>query len=293
MESNQTLLPQKEEKKLHIIKTLVVETFKGWIDDKASRIAAALAYYTIFAIAPLLIITISVVGFVFGESAAQNEIATQLEDMIGPEVASVVESAVASTNKPTSGIIATIIGFVTMLLGASGLFGEIQAALNTIWKAEPPEGGGIMLLVKNRLILFGMVFSIGFVLMLSLFAGIAVTAVTEYFDFGAFLQWLNLIISFGLVTLLFAIIYKVLPDVTPAWSDVWIGSAVTSLLFTIGKLLIGLYMGSSNIGSAYGAAGSLIVFLVWIYYSAQVFLLGAEFTYVYAHRYGSLAKTSK
>jgi len=274
---------------LKIFVELLKATFEAWQTDKASRLAAALAYYTVFSIAPLLIITIIIVGLIFGEQAAQNQIATQLEESVGAQAAQFIQGVVASAAKPNSLSLASVISVLTMLMGASGLFAQLQDALNTIWHVEPPPLG-VLDFIKRRLVLFGMVCSISMLLLISLFASVIVRAVTNYFHLGSSLQLSSQLISFLIITILFALLYKALPDTHIDWSDVWIGAVVTSVLFTLGNWGIGLYLGSNNVGSAYGAAGSLIVLLVWIYYSAQVFLLGGEFTQVYAHRYGSWAK---
>lgn len=280
------------EQLLNILKSignLLKESFLAWQADKASRLAAALAYYTAFAMAPLLIIAIAVVSLVLSEQAAQNEIVTALEDTVGRQSAELLEEAIVNASQPAATTLASLIGFGALLFAASGLFGQLQEALNTAWHVESQTDGGIIYFVKRRLLMFVMVFIIGGLLLLSLVASIAVSALTEYFQLGSYLQNINLLVSFGLVTLLFALVYKILPEADISWRDVWLGAAVTSVLFTLGKYLIGLYLGSSNVGSAYGAAGSLLVILVWIYYSAQIFLFGAEFTYVYAQKFGSLA----
>jgi len=277
---------------LNILKSsgsLLKESFLAWQANKASRLAAALAYYTVFALAPLLIIAIALVSLVLSEQAAQNEIVTALEDTVGRQAAQLLEDAIVNASQPAASTLASLIGFGTLLFAASGLFGQLQEALNTAWRVGSQAGDGIVYFIKRRLLMFFMVFIIGGLLLLSLAASIAVSALTEYFQLGSYLQNINLLVSFGLVTLLFALIYKILPEADISWRDVWMGAIVTSVLFTLGKYLIGLYLGSSNVGSAYGAAGSLLVILVWIYYSAQIFLFGAEFTYVYARKFGSLA----
>jgi len=266
---------------------LIKETIEAWSKDKASRLAAALAYYAIFSIAPLLIVIIAITGLIFGESAARDEIAHQIEGLVGREAAAMIQTMIANINNPASGIIASIIGVSTILFGASGLFNQVQSALNTIWHAPPRQDKGITSFVKQRLTHFAMVFGVGAVLLFSLFTDIVLTAISEYFGIDPLPQARNFSTLFVTTTLLFAVIYKVLPDVKIAWRDVAIGAAVTALLFNAGKILIGSYMGRSSVGSAYGAAGSLVVLLVWIYYSMQIFLLGAEFTHVYALKFGS------
>ncbi|MGC9397011.1 MAG: YihY/virulence factor BrkB family protein [Anaerolineae bacterium] len=269
---------------------LLKETALAWQQDKASRLAAALAYYAIFSIAPLLVIIIAIIGLVFGERAAQAEIAHQLEDLVGPEAAVMIENMLANFGNTASGIFASLVGLGTLLYGASGLFNHVQGTLNTIWHAPPTSGNGVVYFFKQRVLHIAMVFGVGALLMLSLFAELVISAITGYLNLESFPQARNFLVSLGMLTLLFAVIYKILPQVKIAWRDVLVGAVVTSLLFNVGRLLIGAYMRWSNIGSIFGAAGSLAVLLVWIYYSAQIFLLGAEFTHVYAQKFGSLAK---
>ena len=275
-----------------VIVELLQETFQEWQEDKASRLAAALAYYTAFAIAPLLIIAIAIAAVVFGQEAAQGGIFQQLKDLIGPEGAAAVETMIENSRKPAEGTIATIISVVVLLFGASGVFGQLQDSLNTIWEVAPKPGRGVMGFIKDRFLSFTMVLGIGFLLLVSLILS-AVLAVLSNFlgDLipGLTLLWtiLNFLLSFGVVTVLFALIYRFLPDAKIAWGDVWFGAAITALLFTIGKSLIGLYLGNSSVGSTYGAAGSFVVLLLWVNYSAQILFFGAEFTQVYANKYGS------
>jgi membrane protein len=270
---------------------LLKEAYRDWSEDKASRLAAALAYYTAFSVAPLLLITIAVAGLVFGREAAQGRILGQLEGLMGP-AAGAIETSVANSQDPGAGTLSAIIGIATLIWSASSLFGQLQESLNTIWEVAPDPNAGIVATLKRRFLSMTMVLGVGFVLLVSLVVTAGVAAVGNFFGSllpgGAFLwQIVNVGLSFAVVTLLFAAIYKVLPDVTVAWGDVWIGSAFTALLFTVGKLLIGLYLGHASVGSTFGAAGSLLVFLVWVYYSAQILFFGAEFTQVYARRYGS------
>ena len=271
---------------------LIKQTLTAWQTDKASRLAAALAYYAIFSLAPLLMIVIAIIALVFGERAARNEIAGQLQALVGPDAAGMIQTMIANLNNRTSGILATIIGTLTIVLGASGLFGQLQSALDTIWHVPPPEKGNFVKVLKEWLMHFAMVLGVGALLLLSLLSGIAATAITNYFNVGNILHIVNISTSLFLTTLLFAIIYKALPTVKIAWWDVWIGATVTAILFTLGKLLIDVYMANSSIGSAYGAAGSLVVLLVWVYYSAQIFLLGAEFTHAYTQIFGSMRETN-
>jgi len=277
---------------LRSVGELLKETFQEWNQDKASRLAAALAYYTIFSIAPLLMIAIAVAGAVFGEEAARGEIVTQIQGLVGEAGATVVQTALANVNQTKTGIVGTCIGIVTLLLGATGIFGEMQDALNTIWEVAPKPGQGIWVLIRRRLISFSMVVGIGILLLLSLFLSTALAAFSSFMNswipgLATGLSILNFVVSFGLMTLLFAMIYVILPDVEIAWKDVLVGAATTAFLFTIGRTLLSMYLGSAAVSSTFGAASSLAVLLVWIYYSAQVFFLGAEFTQVYARKYGS------
>jgi len=271
---------------------LLKDSVKAWSDDKASRLAAALSYYTVFSIAPLLVIVIAVAGLVLGEEAVRGQIVSQIGDTVGPETAEFIQTLIANASEPSSGIIATVVGVVTLLLGASGVFGQLQGALDTIWRVEPAPGRGILGTIQDRFLGLAMVLGIGFLLMVALVASTAISVASTFIGErlpvpAGWLSVLDFVLSFAVITVLFAFIFKFLPRVTIAWRDVWLGAAVTSALFNVGKLLIGWYLGTSGAGSAFGAAGSLIVLLLWVYYSAQIFLLGAEFTRVYANRYGS------
>jgi len=277
---------------LRAIFDLLKGTGQAWQHDNASRLAAALAYYAIFSITPLLIIIIAIIGLVFGERAAQAEIAQQLEDLVGAESALMIENMLANFGNPASGILTSLVGLVTLLYGASGLFHHVQGTLNTIWHAPVQTGNGVMHFVKQRFLHLAMVFGVGALLMLALFAELVITTIVGYLNLENIPQARNFLVALGMLTVMFAIIFKVLPQVKIAWRDVLIGAAVTSLLFNVGRILIGTYMRLSNVGSIFGAAGSLVVLLVWIYYSAQIFLLGAEFTHVYAQKFGSLRQLS-
>ena len=255
---------------------------------------AAIAFYTVTSIAPLLLIVIAVAGLVFGEDAAQGAITAQLGGLMGQQTAEVLQSAVANAATKSSSIIATIIGFVTVLVTASGVFVEMQSSLNAIWKAEL-QGTTLSRWIRARAASIGLVAALGFLLMVSLLVSAGLTAFGNYLNsilpFGELiLTALNTVISVGLLSVLFAAIYKVLPDRHLEWGDVMVGAVVTALLFTIGKSLIGWYIGSSAVASTYGAAGALMVLLLWVYYTAQIFLLGAEFTKVYASRHGKTLK---
>ena len=270
---------------------LVKETVQAFIADGALSRGASIAFYTVTSIAPVLVIVVAIAGLAFGDAAAQNAIAFQVSGLMGQSAADLLQSAIKSASGKSSGIIATIIGLVTLLVTASGVFGEMQTTLNAIWKAEP-SGGTVSQLVRARTASLGLVVVLGFLLMVSLVVSAALAGlagvVNGYLPFGDLvLSVLNLLLSFVMIALLFAAIYKVLPDRRLEWHDVAVGAVVTTLLFEIGKFLIGLYLGRSAVASSYGAAGSLVVVLLWIYYSAQIFLLGAEFTKVYASTHGS------
>lgn len=271
---------------------LLRETFQEWTDDKAPRLAAALSYYTVFSLAPLLIIAIGVAGFVLGRGDVQEQILSEVETFLGAEGRELVRGLIQDASRPGASLVATIIGIVTLAFGASGVYGQLQEALNTIWEVEPAPGASIWDTVRKRFLSFTMVIGSGFLLLVSLLVSAAISAVSTYFSEllpGTDFAWqiLNLAASFAVVTLLFALMFKVLPDVEIEWGDVWIGAAVTAVLFTVGKFLIGLYLGTSAPGSTYGGAGSLVVILLWVYYSAQILFFGAEFTQVYARHYGS------
>lgn len=274
---------------------LLKETVKEWQEDKVPLLAAALAYYTIFSLAPLLIIVIAIAGLAFGEEAARGTLDNQIAGLVGTDGAKTIQTMIQSAYQPSSGIVASVISIVTLLLGASGVFAQLQEALNTIWEAPPKKGDGIGSMVKSRTLSFAMVLVIGFLLLVSLVISAALATVNSFFSsllpgFDFLWQLVNFAISFAVITVLFGLIYRVLPDVKVPWSDVWHGAVVTSLLFTVGKWLIGLYLGHSSVSSAYGAAGSFVVVLIWVYYSAQILLFGAEFTQVYSKRFGSRFK---
>jgi len=273
---------------------LFKKTFKEFGEDKATRLGAALAYYTIFSIAPLLLIAIAVAGLVFGQEAAHKEISGQLGGLLGHQGATGIEEMIKSAAKPKTGTIATIIGAVTLFFGASGVFMQLKDALNTIWNVEEKKAGGIKGFIKERFLSMAMVCGVGFLLLVSLIFDAAISAMGGYlgrrFPGGeAILQGAQLVISFALVTVLFAVIFRVLPDVHPEWRDVWFGAVFTALLFVLGKFGLSIYLGKAAIGTSYGAAGSLVILLVWVYWSAQILFFGAEFTQVYARTHGSMA----
>lgn len=265
----------------------------AWVDDYASSMGAALAYYTMFSIAPLLLIVIAIAGFFYGEDAARGAIFAQLSGLIGADGAAAVQGLLKSVNKPAETMFATVVGLITLLIGATTVFGELQDALNRIWRAPAlVDKGGLWGLLRRRVLAFGMILGIGFLLIVSLVMSAALAALGKWMGpafagWDVLLQIVNFVIGFVIITVLFAMIYKIMPRVAIAWRDVWLGAVVTALLFSAGKFLIGLYIGKSSIASGFGAAGSLVVLLVWIYYSTQIFLLGAEFTWVYANLHGS------
>jgi len=276
------------------IKELLAQTWKEWQKDDATRIGAALAYYTTFSLAPLLVVATSVAGLVYGKDAAEGEVTKQLTNMLGAQGAEQVQTMLANAHSHSGGVIATIVGTIAVLIGCGTVFIELQAALNRMWETPPPKEkkSGILGWLKKRGLSFGLVLVIGFLLLVSLMvsavlsgAGDALGARIELPP--AILSVLNFVVSTAVIAALFALLYKVLPDEKIDWGDVWVGGLVTAVLFSIGKALIGLYLGNSSVASAYGAAGSLAVVLIWIYYSAQLVLFGAEFTQVYANRHGS------
>jgi membrane protein len=273
---------------LHRASSLVVETFFEWYEDRAPRLGAALAYYTVFALAPALILVIALVGLLLGGEAAESQIVRQIEDLVGRRAAEAIQAAIENT-RTEGGLITTGLGIVTLLFGLWGVFGELQDALNTIWGVAPKPGRGVIDVVQQRFWSFAMVVGIGFLLLVSLAVSTWLAALGAFFGEVLpipvhLMEGANVVFSWAVITLLFAMIFKFLPDVKLAWSNVWVGASVTALLFSIGKSLIGLYLGRSAAASTYGAAGSLIVILIWIYYSAQILFFGAEFTKVYSRR---------
>jgi membrane protein len=271
---------------------LLKETAREWNKDNALRLAAALSYYTIFSLAPLLILATAIAGFFLGDEAIKGELSGQLRGLIGDDGAEAVEGLVAGARKPTTGTIATVTSLLAILFGATGVFTELKAALNQIWNAEPKKSSGIWGFLKDRLLSFGMVASIGFLLLVSLLINAALAGVTKYFSGfipipPTVIHTLYSVISLGLVTVLFALLFKVLPEVKVQWRDVWVGATLTAVLFTVGKFLIGLYLGKSSIASSFGASASLALILVWTYYSSLILFFGAEFTQVYSEHHGS------
>jgi membrane protein len=280
---------------------LLRDTWNAWIDDAAPSMGAALSYYTLFSLAPLLLIAISVAGLWFGVDAARSEVVRQIESMVGADSAAAVESMLLTLDQPGAGIAGTIVGVLTLLVGATTVFAELRNAMDRVWdtpaSAASPRGGffgAVWELLRTRLLSLGLVLGVGFLLLVSLLASAALSAAGRWFAgsadavFAGALQALNEAASFAFITALFVMIYKWMPRVRVAWRDVWLGALLTAALFVVGKTLIGVYIGRSGVASPFGAAGSLVVLLLWVYWSAQIFLFGAEFTAVYARRYGSL-----
>jgi membrane protein len=270
---------------------LIKEAATDWVDDHAPRLGAALAYYTVFSLVPLLVIIIALIGLVFGEEAAQSTIMAQMANLVGEQTAAAIKDMIQRANQPSTGLLSTLIALATLLVGASGVFGQLQDALNAVWGVEPKEGRGPWGFIKDRFLSFVAVLGTGFLLLVSLTLSAVLAAFGKWFGGWlplpeAVLEAFNFLLSFMVITGLFALIFKVLPDARIAWRDVWVGAALTAALFTIGKFAIAMYLGKSNVASAYGTAGSLIIVLVWVYYSAQILLYGAEFTQVYANRVG-------
>ncbi len=274
---------------------LVRKSVAAWNDDYAPSMGAALAYYTAFSLAPLLLVVIAVAGLAFGADAARGEIVGQLRSLVGKEGAEAVQTLLASASRPATSIPASLLGIATLFVGATSVFAELQNSLDRIWRAPAlRQPQGLWALVRSRLLSFGMVITIGFLLLVSLVLSAVLSAVGRWggailpqSDF--LLQVANLVVGFAITSALFAAAYRILPRVKIDWADVWVGAAVTAAFFTLGKYLIGLYLGRSALASGFGAAGSLVVILAWVYYSSQLFLLGAEFTWVYAHDHGSRA----
>jgi membrane protein len=271
--------------------SLLTQATQAWANDYAPSMGAALSYYTLFSIAPVLVIVIAVAGWFFGDEAVRGELTGGLHGLMGEQGAKAIEGMIANASNPKNGIIATVVGVVVLFIGATTVFGELQNALDRIWRAPvQKKTGGVWGLLRSRLLSIGMIVSIAFVLMVSLVFDAVLQGLGRMWGTGAweaFAQALNTVVAFGLTTTVFALIYKLMPRAKIEWHDVWVGSAVTAVLFTLGKFLISFYIGRSAVASSFGAAGSLAVVMIWVYYSAQIFLLGAEFTWVYAHSHGS------
>jgi membrane protein len=269
---------------------LLRDTVGDWYEDRAQRLGAALAFYTLFALAPGFVILIPLTGVFLGPQAAQGYIVEQIESLIGRAGAEAIEATIVSAREEGAGV--TVIAVITLVFGLWWVFGELQDALNTIWGVTPRPGRGFLVILRERFWSFTLVVGIGFLLLVSLAVSAWLAALGGFFANllpapAVVLEAVNFVISFCVITFLFGMIFKLLPDVYVAWRDVWLGAALTSLLFTLGKVVIGLYLGRTTIGSAYGAAGSLVVILLWVYYSAQILFFGAEFTKVWARRQGA------
>jgi membrane protein len=278
-------------KSLKAMFKLLKEAASEWVADKCPRLGAALSYYTIFAIPPLFIIVIFIASLVFDEKEVRNSLFGQVGGLVGEKGAASIQSALTASESHKQGMVASVLAVVTLLLTSTGLFIELQSALNTVWGVESKPGQGVWGFLKNRLLSFAMIVGIGFLLLVSLVVSAALSAVSKYFSAlvpGLDVLWtiVNLFVSLGVITVLFAMMFKVLPDVKIAWRDVWVGAFLTAALFTAGKFFLGLYLGHNSAVSAYGAAGSIVLILLWVYYSAQILFFGAEFTQVYAYKYG-------
>ena len=265
--------------------TLVSQAFNEWVEDKAPRLGAALAYYAAFSIAPLLILLVALVGFFFKENTLQ-QVQTQIAALAGDNAAEAIVAIIRGVKSSSGGGLATVISFVTLIVGATGMFSQLQDAMNTIWEVTPKPRQMWMDVLRSRLLSFCMVLAIGGLLLASMFVSAYLAAASRYFQHmfpmtGPVWPLVDFGLSFAITTMLFAAIFKILPDVYIAWRDVWLGAAVTAILFAIGKIAIGLYLGRSSFSSAYGAAGSFLVMLAWVYYSSQILFFGAEFTQVY------------
>ncbi len=279
---------------LRAVWTLLRAAFEEWQKDKISRQAAALAYFTVFSLVPLLLMVLSVAGGIFGQQTAERQLLSQLEEIVGPESARAVVTLIGSLQNVRLGRTGIVIGMVALLWGASNVFYQLKDVLNTIWQVEPKPGQGWQREVVVRAFSMLMVFGMGFLLLLSLIIAGAVAALKQVLANGlvglpAFITiWtVNVLLGFGINSLLFAAVFRLLPDAKIAWGDVWVGAGMTAALFTLGQLLIGSYLGSSRLGAALGTPGAVVIILFWIYWSAQTLFFGAELTWVYANRYGS------
>jgi membrane protein len=285
-------IPRRDAPPLKAVWGVVRDTVSDWITHNASSLGAALAFYTLFSIAPILVIAMAVAGSVFGPNVAETQVLDQMRGLLGDAGAKAVQSLLASAHQSGLKGVAAAIGVVTLLIGATSVFGELQKTLDYIWKSPEKSSVAWWRILRSRILSVGLILGVGFLLMVSLVVSAALSALGAWFQ-TFLVQWsvilpaLDLVLSLGLATVLFAMIYKFVPREDIAWGDVWIGGLVTACLFTVGKQLIGLYLGRSSLSSAYGAAGSVMVLLLWIYYSAQIFLLGAEFTHVFTYALGS------
>lgn len=273
------------------------DSIDGWLRHNVARTGAALAFYTVFSLAPVLLLSIAIAGFFFGDEAARGEIVAQIRGLIGTTGAAAIQAILKNVNRPGAGIIATLVSVVTLFIGANTALAELKAGLDQIWDVPSERRQGFWYFIRTRVLSAGLILALGFLLLVSLVISAAMTGLERLWGgeevVSLVVSWLNIAFSFGLVVVLFATIYKVLPSVRIAWRDVFVGAVVTALLFTIGKFAIGAYLGNSSIAGTYGAAGSVVLLLVWVYYSAQIFLLGAEFTRSYAYQLGSFNPARK
>lgn len=275
------------------VKLLFRQAFSDWSDHDAPTMGAALAYYSVLSLAPLLVVAVWIAGMVYGQKAASGEILYQVRGLVGSAGAEVIQDILKNAKSPATGTIASMLGILTLLFGASGVFKALRDSLNRIWGVKGAGGSGLWAAIRQETLTFGMVLGIGFLLLVSLVVSALLTALGKFFESRVpvtLWHFFNIVVSLVVVTVLFALIYRVVPSTRIEWRDVWVGAFVTAVLFTTGKSLIGLYLGKASVGSAYGAAGSLVAVLVWVYYSAQIFLLGAEFTHVYAKMEGSRSR---
>lgn len=280
------------------LKTVLLASLKSWVDHRGDSKGAALAFYTLFSMTPILVLAIVATGYIFGAEAAQGEIVGQVQGLVGPNGAQVIQALLVAARDPASGLVATLVASVLLLLGTTSVFAELKDSLDEVWGIDKPRQSTFNVLLRTRLLSFGMVLVLAFLLLVSLVVSAAL-AMIEHREGGvlgssaAVLATTSSLISFGVITCMFAVIYKTLPDAPLTWRDVWIGATFTAVLFSVGKYVIGLYLGNSGVASSFGAAGSLIALLLWVYYSAQIFFLGAEFTRHYARWFGSLQQKKR
>jgi membrane protein len=278
-------------RRLRRLGSLLKETAVQWDEDQAARQAASLALYTLLSVAPLLIVSIKVAGIALGDEAARGQVSQEVGRLVGPQAGAAIEAMVTNAQQPGQGVIGSLVGLAVLLFGASGVFGELQTSLNQIWEVKPKPNRGIVGFLKDRVFSFTMVMSVAFLLLVSLVVSAVLATVTEHFrgiiPYPALWWTLNVAIGIGVTTVLFALIYKIIPDAQIEWRDVWVGAFATAVLFSVGRVLLSWYVGRSATTSAFGAAGSLVALIVWVYYSAQILFFGAEFTQVFATRYGS------
>jgi len=275
------------------LKIVLIRSLTSWVNHRAASKGAALAFYTLFSMTPILVLAIALAGYIFGAEAAQGEIVAQIQGLVGPNGAQAIQALLAAARDPVSGLVATLIASVLLLLGATSVFAELKDSLDELWGIDKPHQSAFSVLLSTRLLSFGMVLVLAFLLLVSLVVSAALAMLERYAhgalrSSAAILATLSSIVSFGVIACMFAVIYKTLPEAPLSWRDVWIGAAFTAGLFSLGKYAIGLYLGNSGVASSFGAAGSLIALLLWVYYSAQIFFLGAEFTRQYALWFGSL-----